>query len=68
MPEIKVSVSTDKCSWDEAGHISTAKTIPLEVKEVKFIFTNANSRYIKLDFTMKSGKKFILAECELWQK
>jgi Beta-galactosidase trimerisation domain/Carbohydrate family 9 binding domain-like len=68
MPEIKISVSNDKQLWNIVGCIPAAETVPLEVKEAKFNFSDANNRYIKLDFTMKADKKLIMAEYELWQQ
>jgi hypothetical protein len=68
LPKIKVSVSNNQQQWLTAGHIPSAKTASREIKELKFNFTNMNSRYLKLDFTMQAGKKLILSEIELWQK
>lgn len=68
LPGMTVSVSDDKQAWTVAGQIPSSKTAPLEVSEVKFNFIDVNSRYVKLDFTIRQSEKLILAELELWQK
>ncbi|MFA6103162.1 MAG: beta-galactosidase trimerization domain-containing protein [Victivallaceae bacterium] len=66
LPEMTVSVSGDKEAWTPAGQIPSAKTTPQEVGEAIFKFSDANSRFVKLDFSTR--EKLILAELELWRK